>query len=438
MDTTITTELGVFPLDWRVDRFDSVFDVQQGRQVSKGNRVGDNQRPFLRTKNVFWNRLDLANLDEMHFSKTDESRLALKPDDLLICEGGDIGRTAIWGGVISGCYYQNHLHRARIRDPKTADAQFVLFWLWYAFEFGHLYFGRGNVTTIPNLSQSKLCELPLVIPPLAEQQKIAGVLRLVQRAMEQQEQLIALTTELKKALLHQLFTQGLRGEPQKQTEIGPVPESWEPTPLGKCCDIVSGSLSYTDFLKMASVDDGDAIECMGVKVSDMNLSGNENKFVTANAVRHISVATAHRKLVPPNTVVFPKRGAAIATNKKRLTTTWTVLDPNLIGVRAKDSLDVDFLFHWVQTFDLRRITDPGPTPQLNKKDLIPVLMPLPKEIDEQRDIANVISTIDRKLTLHQAKHVALTALFRTVLYQLMTAQIRVDQLDIEEFEVGSS
>ena len=85
------TELGCLPADWRVDRFDSVFDVQQGRQVSKGNRVGDNQRPFLRTKNVFWNRLELADLDEMHFSEADESRLALKRDDLLICEGSDIG-----------------------------------------------------------------------------------------------------------------------------------------------------------------------------------------------------------------------------------------------------------------------------------------------------------------------------------------------------------
>ena len=289
---------------------------------------------------------------------------------------------------------------------------------------------------IPNRGYNRhftiLKERTVPQPEKDDQRKIAGVLGLVQRAMDQQERLLQLTAELKKTLLHQLFTQGLLGEPQKQTEIGPVPESWEPTPLGKCCDIVSGSLSYTDFLKMASVDDGDAIECMGVKVSDMNLLGNENKFVTANAVRHISVATAYRKLVPPNTVVFPKRGAAIATNKKRLTTTWTVLDPNLIGVRAKDSLDVEFLFHWVQTFDLRRITDPGPTPQLNKKDLIPVLMPLPKEIDEQRDIANVISTIDRKLTLHQGKHTALTALFRTLLHQLMTAQIRVHDLDLPE------
>jgi type I restriction enzyme S subunit len=295
---------------------------------------------------------------------------------------------------------------------------------------------------IPNRGYNRhftlLKEKSLRRPEKEEQRKIAAVLGLVQQAIQQQERLIALTTELKKALLHKLFTEGLRGEPQKQTEIGPVPESWEPTPLGTCCDIVSGSLSYTDFLKMASVDDGDTTECMGVKVSDMNLPGNENNFVTANAVRHILVATAHRKLISPNTVVFPKRGAAIATNKKRLTTIWTVLDPNLIGVHAKDSLDADFLFHWFQTFDLRRITDPGPTPQLNKKDLIPVLMPLPKEIDEQRDIANVISTIDRKLILHQGKHAAFTALFRTLLHQLMTAQIRVDKLDIKELIVGIS
>ena len=62
---------------------------------------------------------------------------------------------------------------------------------------------------------------------MPEQRKIAAVLGLVQRAIEQQERLIALTTELKKALLHKLFTEGLRGEPQKQTEIGPVPESWD-------------------------------------------------------------------------------------------------------------------------------------------------------------------------------------------------------------------
>ena len=230
MDSLTSTELGTLPSGWRVQRFDSLFAVQQGKQVSKKNRVGENQRPFLRTKNVFWGRLDLADLDEMHFTEAEEKRLTLAPGDLLVCEGGDIGRTAIWHGELARCYYQNHLHCARLRGGG-GDSRFALYWLWYAFEVGSVYFGRGNVTTIPNLSQSKLCELPMPVPPLSEQRKIAAVLGVVQRAIEQQERLLQLTAELKKTLLHQLFTQGLRGEPQKQTEIGPVPESWEVVPL---------------------------------------------------------------------------------------------------------------------------------------------------------------------------------------------------------------
>lgn len=284
----------------------------------------------------------------------------------------------------------------------------------------------------PAVRDSDIYNEKISLPPLAEQQKIAAVLGLVQRAFEQQERLIQLTAELKKVLLHQLFTAGLRGEPQKETEIGLMPQSWSPTPIGTCCDILSGSLPYTDFLNMAPSDEDDAVECMGVKVSDMNLPGNEGQFVTANQVKRLPVALARCKLIPPNTVVFPKRGAAIATNKKRLTTTWTVLDPNLIGIRAKDVLDAEFLFHWSQTFDLRKITDPGSTPQLNKKDLIPVAVPLPSDIDEQREIAQTISCVDSKQQYHQQKKAALADLFRTLLHQLMTAQIRVHDLTLSD------
>ena len=79
MDARTSTELGVLPLDWQIQRFDSLFDVQQGKQVSKKNREGGNQRPFLRTKNVFWGCIDLTDLDEMNFTEAEEKRLALKP-----------------------------------------------------------------------------------------------------------------------------------------------------------------------------------------------------------------------------------------------------------------------------------------------------------------------------------------------------------------------
>ena len=98
MSNPLASELGAFPPDWRIHRFDSIFSVQQGKQVSKKTREGNSQHPFLRTRNVFWGHLDMAELDEMHFTKTEESRLALQPGDLLVCEGrryrtdGDLAR----------------------------------------------------------------------------------------------------------------------------------------------------------------------------------------------------------------------------------------------------------------------------------------------------------------------------------------------------------
>lgn len=175
----------------------------------------------------------------MHLSEAEQKRLELQENDLLVCEGGSIGRTALWNNEVEGCLHQNHLHRLRVKGER-ADGQFGVYWLWYAFDVAKLYFGRGNVTTIPNLSRSKLAELPMALPPLPEQKKVAHILSTVQRAIEAQERIIQTTTELKKALMHKLFTEGLRNEPQKQTEIGPVPESWELVPLGKYARVLNG------------------------------------------------------------------------------------------------------------------------------------------------------------------------------------------------------
>lgn len=190
---------------WEVLRVDELFDIQQGKQVSKKNRAGDNQRPFLRTKNVYWGRLDLTDLDAMHFSRDEQKRLALKQGDLLVCEGGWVGRTAIWGGDIEGCLFQNHLHRLR-RKEENILPEFALHWFWFAFEFGGVYFGRKNDTTIPNLSKSRLGELLMPCPQREEQAQIAEAISSIWEQARERRRQAELYTELKDAVTADLMT----------------------------------------------------------------------------------------------------------------------------------------------------------------------------------------------------------------------------------------
>lgn len=428
----VATEIGEFPNNWPVQRFDSLFSVQQGKQVSKNNRIGENQHPFLRTRNTFWGRLDLSDLDEMHFTEADENRLALKPGDLLICEGGDIGRTAIWQGELTYCYYQNHLHRARLKDASVADPEFVLYWLWYAFEVGSVYFGRGNVTTIPNLSQSKLCELPLPVPPLHEQKKIAAVLSKVQRAIEQQERLLQLTTELKKALLHQLFTEGLRGEPQKMTEIGPVPESWGVKPLGEYLTEAQYGISAKGsesgpyaVLRMTNQRQGrissDNLQYVELTVDQFQKFRVERQDILFNRTNSFDLVG--------RTAIFDLEGDFVfASYLIRLRTNTGLIRPFFLN----------HYFNWEETqARLKSIaTRAISQSNISASRLGGFLVPAPKP-GEQDEIVEMVEYVDQKFSTHTRKKTVLTDLFRTLLHQLMTARLRVHELDLSEFTAGA-
>jgi type I restriction enzyme S subunit len=285
--------------------------------------------------------------------------------------------------------------------------------------------------TIKGITRDCLEQIRLNIPPLAEQKKIAHILSTVQRAIEAQERIIQTTTELKKALMQKLFTEGLCHEPQKQTEIGLIPESWATPTVESVCTIKASAMSYSQLENASNVANG--VYVIGIKVSDMNLPGNEIEVRSAKLERQLSEKEALKRTVPTNSIVFPKRGAAIATNKKRLTTGWTVLDPNLIAVMPTKVVNHRYLFHWFNTFDLKKITDPGPTPQLNKKDIAPLKFPMPP-IEEQQAIAAAIDAAEEKATLHIQKRDQFQDLFRTLLHELMTAKTSVHKLNLQSGE----
>jgi len=199
------TEIGLVPESWEVVKINEIFDIQQGKQVSKSNRVGNNQKPFLRTINISWGEIDLTELDEMHFSTDEETKFTLIKEDLLVCEGGDVGRTAIWDYCNKEIYYQNHLHRLRAITNNIIP-RYLLYWMMYIVQETSYVKDAGNRTTIPNISKSRLGNLYMALPNIQIQKEITETLVGLDRKIIFQNKKKQTLNALFKTLLHELMT----------------------------------------------------------------------------------------------------------------------------------------------------------------------------------------------------------------------------------------
>lgn len=157
------------PENWKWTRLPEIATSCLGKTLNKNTDVGED-KAYLCSINVYWTGIDLNNVKHAKFSTNDISKYRLQDGDLLICEGGDIGRAAIWHGN-SEMYYQNALHRVRFYG--NISQQYFLYVLMLLKRNGTL----ENVSkgmTIKHLVQESLYSIIFPIPPLAEQHRIVA------------------------------------------------------------------------------------------------------------------------------------------------------------------------------------------------------------------------------------------------------------------------
>ena len=292
------------------------------------------------------------------------------------------------------------------------------------------FVGHAKATTSgvqhPRTSWASLQGFRLHVPPVAEQRKIAAVLGVVQRAIEHQERLLQLTAELKKTLLHQLFIQGLHGEPQKQTEIGPMPSSWNVVPLGSLAKIGNGSTPKRD--NKSYWQDGAIPWLNSAKIHERFIA-EADQFVTDLAVKE-----CHLPRVKPGSLLIAITGQGKTLGNSALVSFETCINQHLAYAQFSTSMVIpEFILWFMETRyeHLRSVSQAGGSTKgaLTCGYLKAYPIPVPSLV-EQREIADVFGALDRKEKVYERKRQTLSSLFRTLLHQLMTARIQVHDLEL--------
>jgi type I restriction enzyme S subunit len=160
------------PASWRWSRLGSVFAHNTGKALN-GAGNGSLKKKYLTTSNLYWDYFDFSKVKEMNFTESEIDKCTVRHGDLLVCEGGDIGRAAIWNYDYDICI-QNHIHR--LRAYKAVATRYFLYVLWFYKSVG-LIGGKG--IGIQGLSSGALHNILLPMPPLSEQWRIVERLEFV-------------------------------------------------------------------------------------------------------------------------------------------------------------------------------------------------------------------------------------------------------------------
>jgi type I restriction enzyme, S subunit len=417
---------------WPVKTVGDLFEIGAGKSMSAAARIGNGKTPFLRTSNVLWDQIDLEQVDEMSIPKDELRGKQLQKGDLLVCEGGEIGRAAIWNGETEIMSFQNHLHRLR---PRVADVEprFYVYFLQAAFTQLGIFEGAGNRTTIPNLSRNQLAELVVPHPDISEQRTIASVLAHVRKAMRYQDDAIHLTESLKRATMRELFTRGLGGEAQKETEIGPMPKSWRTRTLLELCEIWSGG---TPKKSIAEYWIGEIPWVSGKDIKSPALD---------DSIDHISQLglDAGSRLAPKDAVLVLVRGMGLAKDLPvAVIRRPMAFNQDIKALVSRGEVTGSYLRSAIYAGKERLLSRIVPsahgTMTLNLDDIESFAIPYPSDPTEALDISKILDALDQKIEIHRRKRAALDGLFQAMLHKLMTGEISVSDLDVSALPDAAS
>ncbi|MGM9649628.1 MAG: restriction endonuclease subunit S [Butyricicoccaceae bacterium] len=189
---------------WQMRMFADIASSRLGKMLDAKQQTGKCTYPYLANFNVQWFRFNIENLNQMDFDEDDRTEFELKDGDLLVCEGGEIGRCAVWHNEIQPCFFQKALHRVRC-NRQIIHPDYLAWWFKYNCDHGGFAAITGTKATIAHLPGVKLKQLQVVVPPLELQEQFAAFVEQTDKSKLTIQQSLDKLELLKKALMQEYF-----------------------------------------------------------------------------------------------------------------------------------------------------------------------------------------------------------------------------------------
>lgn len=345
-----------------------------------------------------------------------------------------VGKCALWTDN-SQPAFSNHMTRIRALR-SDCDPAFLSYALLH-----HWQVGRSRMLARAHVAQASIMgarflEIELPWPELRDQRAIAEIVDAVGRSRQLHDLQAQAASGLKRAAMRELFTRGLRGEAQKETEIGLMPIGWNPTSFADVREWLQYGTSVRchkevgryPVLRIPNIEPG-RLNPGDLKYSDMADKEAERYLLKAGDLLFIRTNGVIERLGACAVYAGIPQGALFASY--------------LIRARLLPNVEARFAALFLESEQGTQIVTSRATPaadgkyNLNTSAIDSFVLPLPPDLDEQREIVEILDAIDQKIDLHKRKKAVLEELFKSLLHKLMTGEIQVADLDLSALEAAS-
>lgn len=418
--------IGEVPKHWEVCKLKHYSHIVLGKMLMtsppKDSEGLYTLEKYLKSKNVGWLQLflDEDNIDEMWFNQYERSIYKLQENDIVMNEGGDIGKVSCWRGVDFDCYIQNSINKITA-DYNRVNAGFLCYWLYNLSSLGYFWSIVSQIS-IAHLTKEKLSNSPVVLPPISEQTAIATYLDThsakIDNLISIQQKRIALLQELKQSVITHAVTKGLSPnvemKPSGVEWIGDVPKHWEILRGKYVLNILSGF--PFDSQKFEFEDNG--VYMPLIRIRDINCSSTEVYYSGSYPIESV---------VKTGEVLIGMDGDF---NISKWKGTNALLNQRVCKLREDSSLNTHYAFYMLSSplKAINSVTYATTVKHLSVYDIYNVFIPVPP-IPEQAAIASYLdhkcATIDTSISNAQHQIELLQEYKQSLITEVVTGKYKV-------------